>query len=185
MVTAVQHAPWLALLLLVGAERLTELGLSARNRRRALARGGVEHGAGHYPWMVALHVFLLVGSAGEVVFLVRAFIPALAAAMGALFCAATALRWWAIATLGERWSTRVFVFPGAPAVTGGPYRFLRHPNYVAVVLEGFALPMIHGAYLTALGFSAANALLLRVRIRVEETALAKTTDWGERFAGLR
>jgi methyltransferase len=102
--------------------------------------------------------------------------PGVAAAMAALLAAAQALRYWAIATLGERWTTRIICLPRAPLVAGGPYRFLRHPNYLAVVAEMAALPLLHGAWLTAAGFSAANALVLRVRIRHEEAALA-------RFAG--
>jgi methyltransferase len=85
---------------------------------------------------------------------------------------AQALRWWCITTLGKRWSTRVVVVPGLPLVTGGPYRWLRHPNYVAVVVEGFALPLVHSAWLTALVFTLANAALLRIRIGVEDAALA-------------
>jgi methyltransferase len=101
--------------------------------------------------------------------------------MLALALAAQVLRYWAIRTLGPRWNVRVIVVPGAPVVTGGPYRFLRHPNYVAVVVEGFAIPLIHGAWGTALVFSAANALLLVVRIRCEERALAAHCDYAARF----
>jgi methyltransferase len=88
-----------------------------------------------------------------------------------LVIAAQALRWWCIATLGGQWSTRVVVVPGLPLVTSGPYRLMRHPNYLAVVVEGFALPLVHSAWLTAAVFSACNLALLRVRVRVEERAL--------------
>jgi len=91
--------------------------------------------------------------------------------MVALVLAAQGLRWWCITTLGPRWNTRVVVLPGAPLVRGGPYRRMRHPNYLAVVVEGVALPMVHSAWLTALVFTTANALLLRTRIRCEEAAL--------------
>ena len=84
---------------------------------------------------------------------------------------ATALRYWTISTLGERWTTRVLVRPGMPLISGGPYRFLRHPNYLAVVIEIVALPLVHGAWLTAVVFSVANAVLLAVRIRAENAAL--------------
>jgi methyltransferase len=83
-----------------------------------------------------------------------------------------ALRWWCIATLGRRWNTRVIVVPGLAPVSGGPYRWLRHPNYVAVVVEGAALPLVHAAWVTAVVFTVLNAFLLRVRIRVEDAALA-------------
>ena len=91
--------------------------------------------------------------------------------MLALAVAAQALRWWCITTLGHRWNTRVIVVPDTPLVRGGPYRFLHHPNYVAVVLEGIALPLVHTAWITAVCFTVANAWLLAVRIRVENAAL--------------
>ena len=89
-----------------------------------------------------------------------------------LAAASQALRWWCITTLGPRWNTRVIVVRGLPLVDGGPYRFFRHPNYVAVVVEGFALPLVGGAWITALLFTVLNAALLRVRISTEERALA-------------
>jgi methyltransferase len=91
------------------------------------------------------------------------------------------LRYWAVATLGERWNTRVLVVPGEPAVTGGPYRYLRHPNYVAVALEMAALPLVHGAWLTALVWSAASAALLARRIPREEAGLARYADYRARL----
>jgi methyltransferase len=81
------------------------------------------------------------------------------------------LRWWCVTTLGRRWNTRVIVLPDAPLVRQGPYRWLHHPNYVAVVAEGIALPLVHTAWLTAVAFTLANAMLLRVRLRVENSAL--------------
>ncbi|MEO1172759.1 MAG: isoprenylcysteine carboxylmethyltransferase family protein, partial [Myxococcota bacterium] len=94
---------------------------------------------------------------------------------------AQGLRYWVIGTLGPMWNVRVIVIPGAAVVTAGPYRWLRHPNYLAVVLEGICLPLVHGAWITALAFSAANAWLLRVRIRCEEQALSASTDYRQRF----
>jgi methyltransferase len=161
------------LLGLVALERGFELWLSRRNAAAALARGGIERGREHFGFMRALHAAFLAGCALEVALLDRPFDPRLGFPMLALALAAQALRYWAIATLGARWNVRVIVVPGEPVVTRGPYRWLRHPNYLAVVLEGFALPLIHGAWLTALGFSALNAWLLHVRIRVEERALAE------------
>jgi methyltransferase len=162
---------YLALLLLVGAERLVELRLSSRNAARAFARGAVEAGQRHYRVMKVLHTLFLVSCAAEVLLLHRPFPGELGWAALAVALLAQGLRYWAIATLGERWNTRVIVLPDAEPVTGGPYRWVRHPNYVAVILELAALPLVHGAYLTAIVFSVANALLLRVRIRVEEQAL--------------
>jgi methyltransferase len=103
--------------------------------------------------------------------------------MLALLLGAVALRWWVIATLGERWTTRIIFLPGATLVTGGPYRVLRHPNYLAVMAEIAALPLVHTAWATALAFSVLNIWLLRVRIRAEEAALAGASDYDAVFAG--
>jgi methyltransferase len=170
----VSSSTWFVVLIaLVGLERLAELVVSQRNTAWSLQRGGREYGAGHYPFMVVLHSGLLVGALVEVLVADRPYVPALAWTMLALVALAQGLRWWCITTLGRRWSTRVVVVPGLPLVTGGPYRWLRHPNYVAVVVEGFALPLVHSAWLTALVFTVANAVLLRVRIGVEDAALAE------------
>jgi methyltransferase len=162
----------------VAAQRLFELRLARRHLRALLARGGVEAAPRHYPAMVLLHGAFLAACPLEVWGLHRPFRPGLAAAMGALLAAAQVLRYWAIATLGERWTTRIVCLPGAAPITGGPYRFLRHPNYLAVAVEIAALPLLHGAWLTAAAFSAANALLLAVRIREEEAALARHSPAG-------
>jgi methyltransferase len=168
-------------ILLLAAERLFELGLSRRNARLAFARGGREYGLGHYRAMVVLHSGFLVACLAEPWLIGRAFPGAVGwlALAGALL--ARGMRYWTMASLGEHWNARVIVVPGAVPVTTGPYRFLRHPNYAAVVLELLCVPMIHGAVWTALFFSAANAVLLGVRIRVEEGALGR--DWQQAFAG--
>jgi methyltransferase len=163
---------YLLLVLAVAAERVAELVVSSRHVSAAKAAGGVERGLGHYPVMVALHTGLLLGAVVEVAVADRPFLPWLGWPMLVLLVASQALRWWCIATLGPAWSTRVVVVPGARLVRSGPYRFLRHPNYVAVVVEGFALPLVHTAWVTALAFTVLNALLLRVRLRVENEALA-------------
>jgi methyltransferase len=162
---------YVVLLALVGVERLAELVISKRNAAWSLAQGGREYGFGHYPAMVVLHTGLLLGCLIEPIVADRPFIPALGWPMLALVIASQALRWWCIATLGRQWNTRVIVVPGAGAVHGGPYRWMKHPNYVAVVVEGFALPLVHTAWVTALVFTVLNAFLLRVRIRVEDQAL--------------
>lgn len=172
---------YLALLGAVALERLYELRLSRRNAALALERGGLEVGASHFPWMGLLHGAFLVCCALEVVLLERPFRPWLGFPMLGVAIAAQALRYWVIATLGPRWNVRVILQPGVPVVTEGPYRWLRHPNYLAVVLEGFALPLIHGAWLTALVFSALDAWLLRVRIGVEERALGEHCGYRERL----
>jgi methyltransferase len=163
--------PYTLLVLLVAFERLIELNTARRNAAWSFERGGTEHGGGHYPVMVLLHTGLLAGCLAEVHFGGRPFIAALAWPMLVLVVAAQALRWWCIAVLGPRWNTRVIVVPGMPLVDRGPYRLMRHPNYLAVVVEGAALPLVHGAWITALCFTLANAPLLAVRLRCENAAL--------------
>ncbi|MET9480698.1 isoprenylcysteine carboxyl methyltransferase family protein [Streptomyces sp. NPDC006638] len=160
-----------ALILAVGAERLAELVVAKRNLRWSLERGGVERGQGHYPPMVVLHTGLLLGCLTEVWLADRPFDAVLGWSALAVAVAAQGLRWWCIRTLGPRWNTKVVVVPGLPLVTGGPYRWFRHPNYVAVVAEGIALPLVHTAWTTALVFTVLNAWLLTVRIRCENRAL--------------
>ena len=160
------------LVVLVGVERLAELVVSNRNAAWSLQQGGHELGRGHYPSMVVLHTGLLVGMLVEA-WVVRPEVPVLlAGSMLVLAIGSQALRWWCIRTLGRRWNTRVIVVPGLPLVRTGPYRLMSHPNYVAVVVEGVALPLVHAAWVTALVFTAANAVLLTVRLRVENAALA-------------
>lgn len=165
--------PYTLLILAVAGERLVELVVSKRHARWALARGGREYGRGHYPYMVALHTALLAGCLAEVWLLDRPFLPWLGWPMLALVLASQALRWWCVTTLGPRWNTLVIVVPGLPLVDRGPYRWLRHPNYLAVVVEGIALPLVHTAWLTALIFTLLNFAVLAVRIRVEDRALAE------------
>ncbi|WP_329391346.1 isoprenylcysteine carboxyl methyltransferase family protein [Streptomyces sp. NBC_01716] len=160
-----------ALVLAVGCERVAELVVARRNARWSLERGGTETGRGHYPAMVALHTALLAGALAETALAGRSFVPAFGWTMVGVVVAAQALRWWCIGTLGPRWNTRVIVVPGLPLVSGGPYRLLRHPNYVAVVAEGLALPLVHGAWVTATVFTGLNAALMVVRIRCENVAL--------------
>lgn len=154
-----------AILAFVTAERLAELWLARRNTARLLERGAREHGAGHYPVIVALHVFWLAtlwvlapGRPIDMFWL-------------ALFVALQAARIWIIATLGPRWTTRIIVLPDAPLVKEGPYRLLAHPNYWVVIGEIAVLPLVFGLPWVALGFTLANALVLAVRIRAENHAL--------------
>ena len=167
-----------ALVLAVGVERLVELAVSKRHAAWAFSRGGKEFGRNHFLAMVMLHTALLVCALAEVWMLERPFLPILGwAALTAVFASQT-LRWWCVATLGRQWNTRVIVVPGLPLVSRGPYRLLRHPNYLAVVLEGAALPLVHSAWATAAGFTVLNAVLLARRIQVEERALATVAGEG-------
>ncbi|HEY7458199.1 MAG TPA: isoprenylcysteine carboxylmethyltransferase family protein [Xanthobacteraceae bacterium] len=152
------------ILALVTLQRLGELWLSARNERRLRGAGAIEVGRSHYPWMVAMHAAWLAG-----LWLLAWNKPAnwwLVAA----YAVVQLLRYWVIASLGGRWTTRVLVLPGAPLVTSGPYRFLRHPNYLVVALEIALLPLAFGLVAFAVAFSLANAVVLAWRIHVEERA---------------
>jgi methyltransferase len=163
---------YVVLVLLVGLERVAELVVSLRNAKWSFAKGGVETGKGHYPFMVLLHTGLLAGCLVEAIVADRPFIPALGWTMLAVVLLAQGLRWWCITVLGPQWNTRVIVVPELSLVASGPYRWFRHPNYVAVVAEGVALPLVHDAWITAVVFTLLNVPLLTVRIRAEEAALA-------------
>lgn len=165
------------LILAVGVERLIELVVSKRNAKWAFANGGKEFGRNHYPVMVVLHAGLLIGCVVEVWALDRPFLPWLGWPMLVIAVACQALRWWCITTLGKRWNTLVIVLPDQPLVNRGPYKYkwLHHPNYLVVVVEGIALPLVHTAWITAICFTVANALLLTLRIRVENEALGYST----------
>jgi methyltransferase len=176
---------YLALLALLGLERIGELLLSRRNAAVMVARGAIEVGQRHFRAMKLLHTAFLVACAAEVIVLRRPFVPLLAVAMLVLVILAQVLRYWAVFTLGTRWNVRVLVTPGDAAVVTGPYRYVRHPNYLAVIVEGFAVPLVHSAWLTALAFTVCNAALLTVRIRCEEAALAEHCRYRERVGTLR
>lgn len=156
----------IAVLALVTAQRLAELAYSHINEARLKGAGGVEHGAAHYPWIVALHAAWLAGlwlaASG-----VRPHYGWLA-----VFLILQGIRGWILSTLGPRWTTRVIVLPGNPPIRNGPYRFLSHPNYAVVAAEIFVLPMAFGLLAYALLFSLANAAVLMVRIRAENAALS-------------
>lgn len=156
-----------AIVLLVAAQRLAELVYARRNARRLLAEGGIEHGAGRYPLLVSLHAAWLVA-----VFLLVPRDAAVSWPLIGVYLLLQAARLWVLASLGRFWTTRVITLPQAPLVARGPYRWLRHPNYLVVAAEIAVLPLAFGAWQLALGFSLANALVLADRIRTEERALA-------------
>lgn len=171
-----------AFIALVAVGRLIELRVAKRNLRALLARGGVEVAPEHYRWMVLLHTLFLLACPLEVWLLDRPFLPWMGIPMLLLAVLAAGLRLWVIRTLDGRWTTRIVVLPQVTPVTGGPYRFLRHPNYLAVITEMLALPLLHTAWLMAIVFSLLNAWLLRVRIRAEEAGLSRLSDYDEVFA---
>jgi methyltransferase len=168
---------WLAIFLaVVAAQRVAELIVSARHARRVRARGAREFGAGHFPYIVTVHVLFFVCLVAEVVFLdaapgKHALLAVLWPLAVVVWVGAQVLRYTAIRALGERWNVRILVVPGEPLVRSGPYRYFRHPNYVAVVLEFVAAPLMFGAWRTAIVISLLNAIALRTRIRAEDAAL--------------
>lgn len=168
MVTQIAYTLFIAA---TAGERLVEMVVSKRNAEWAFERGGVERGREHFGFMVVLHTVFLFGCVAEIWLLDRPFIPLLGFTMLAIAIACQGLRWWVIRTLGHRWNTRVIVVPGLERIDRGPFRWFSHPNYLAVVLEGIALPLIHSAWITAIAFTVLNAGLLWVRIRCEEEAL--------------
>lgn len=152
-------------------QRLLELHLANRNRQISLASGAQEYGASHYPLIVLLHVFWFVGWLYEALVYGPNLNP-LWIFFSSLFVIAQGLRYWAIISLGIAWNTRILIIPGAPPIKRGPYRFIAHPNYLAVAIELFCLPMIFGAWITASMATLFNAIiLLRIRIPTERRAL--------------
>jgi methyltransferase len=172
---------YLLLLVLLYGERLVELVVSRRNIRRQLAAGGREVGRRLFLPMALFHALFPVAAGWEVLALVRPFPGFLGFVSLGVVVLAQGLRWWSVATLGPAWSVRVVVAPQTEPVTHGPYRFLKHPNYLAVVLEVAAVPLVHGAWITALVASVVNVLLLLVRIPQEEKALGPR--YATAFAG--
>jgi methyltransferase len=168
---------YLLLLVVVAAERLAELALSRSHRRRVQARGATVLPDPGFAVMVLVHTSVLTGSALEVLLLHRPFITWLVVSACLLLALATALRWWVIGTLGWHWNVRVLDSTALGVVSCGPYRWLRHPNYLAVIIELAALPLIHTAWITALLGGAANACVLRRRIATEEAALMRSAEY--------
>ena len=160
----------IAILAVVTLQRLIELRIAERNRKRLLADGAVELGAGHYPFLVGLHVAWLAAlwwwAPGRPIDL----------ALLALFLLLQLGRVWVIATLGRRWTTRIIVQPGAPLIRSGPYRFVNHPNYLIVAAEIAVLPLVFGLVEIAVAFSILNAIVLWVRIHEENEALRRLRD---------
>lgn len=164
------------ILVVLSLERLVELIIARRNTKWSLAQGGFEVAPRHYPYMVVIHIGLIVGSFSEVYFLKRPFNQYLFQTMLVLSLLCQGLRWWVITTLKKQWNTRIIIVPGLSRITNGPYRWLTHPNYLAVIIEGIAIPMMYSAWITALCFTISNLLLLSIRIRHENAALEQLSQ---------
>jgi methyltransferase len=163
---------------LVATQRLLELALARRNERKTRAKGAVERGRKHYPFIVALHSLWLVSVLVEGT-LRGPELPTLWPVPLALFLLVQPLRYWAIFSLGESWNTKILIVPGMKLVRQGPYKYLNHPNYIAVIVEILTFPLIFGAWVTALVFTALNAILLSIRIQEENRALAELSAPGQ------
>jgi methyltransferase len=166
----------------VGAGRLIEMGLSRRHQRALAGQGAPLLPERGFPAMVALHTGVIAGAALEVVLLHRRFVPAVGIPALAALGLANLLRWWVIATLGVHWNVRVVRSTDLGIVTGGPYRFVRHPNYVAVFVELLALPLVHGAVLTAGAGAVLHFIVLNRRIALEESVLMADDRYRLAFA---
>jgi methyltransferase len=162
---------YISLLVIVGIERLAELLISRRNQKQLQAQGVRKVPEPHFRLLVVFHGFILVCAGAEVLFLHRPLIPALALSMSVLFVLSNVLRWWVIRTLAGHWNVEVMESGRVGVVTSGPYRWVRHPNYVGVVAEVFSLPLIHTAWITATFATVGYLLLLRSRLRVEDNVL--------------
>ncbi|MEE2788197.1 MAG: isoprenylcysteine carboxylmethyltransferase family protein [Myxococcota bacterium] len=171
------------LVLAVACQRIWELKKASRNTAALLAQGAREYGKGHYPVMAALHTVWLGACAFEA-YVTNGMTTGTIVIGGLLLAIGQTLRLVAMRQLGERWTTRIIVLPSAgEPVTTGIFRYIRHPNYLGVILEIFALPLIGGAWVTAIAFSIANGLLLKVRIGAEEAALEEAHGYASEFEG--
>jgi methyltransferase len=169
------------LVALIAGERLTEMRISARNTRRLLKQGGVEACRSQLLPMIVLHATFLAAAPVEVWLLGRPFVPAVGWTALAVMVVAQGVRFWTLGVMGERWTVRVVAVPGERAITSGPFRFVRHPNYAVVAAEIVALPLVHTAWMTAVIFSVLNGGLLAARIRCEERHLASFSDYQSRM----
>ena len=174
---AITVIAFLGLLLAVGALRIVELQISKRHQKQIVADGGSKVTDPKFLWMILLHTLVLIGAAVEVVFLHRPFIPWLAAISFVLFIVANVIRWWVIRTLGAHWNVQVMDSTKLGVITTGPFAYVRHPNYAAVFLEMFFLPLIHTAWITAIAGSLAHIIVLSQRLATEEKVLFSDPDY--------
>jgi len=168
---------FLILLVLVGALRLGEMQLSARNQRRLAERGVAKVSEPALRWMIPLHAGILISAGVEVLALHRPLIPALAVGAAIVFVFANFLRWWVIRTLAGHWNVQVMASAGLGVVASGPYKWIRHPNYLAVILEVCSLPLIHTAWITAIWGTLGFIWILRGRLAVEEAVLMSSPEY--------
>jgi methyltransferase len=170
---------YICLLVLVGIERLVEVAISRRNQSKLIEQGVRKIHEPHFPWLVLFHALVLVAAGAEVLFLHRPLIPSLAVVMGTLFVLSNVIRYWVIYLLAGLWNVQIMDSGRVGIVTSGPYRWVRHPNYVGVVLEVFSLPMIHTAWITAVVGTFGYFEILRRRIKFEDRVLMANPAYRE------
>ena len=168
---------FIALLLIVAALRIVELRISRNHQRAMTPRGAVIVAEPLYPWLVAVHTLVLIGAAVEVIALKRPFIPVLAATMFVIFIIANLVRLWVIRTLGNHWNVQIMDSASLGVITTGPFRFVRHPNYAAVIVELITLPLIHTAWITSIVGTLGYVSVLMQRIPLEERALFTNPEY--------
>jgi methyltransferase len=168
---------FLGLLAAVALLRIFELGVSRRNQQRLIAHGATKISKPNFRWVVLVHVAVLLGAALEVLIFRRPFYPLLAGVMSIVFIASNAVRLWVVRSMGEHWNVQVMDSVSLGVVTTGPFRFVRHPNYAAVFLEMFSLPLIHTAWVTAFVACMGYAIVISQRISVEESVLLANPDY--------
>lgn len=161
-------------------QRLIELIVAKRNEKWMLSQGAFEAGARHYPLMVLMHIAFFISLLMEVIVFDRP-LTKIWIALLVIFLLAQIARIWCLTSLGKFWNTKIIVLPGAKVIKKGPYKFIRHPNYVIVATELLVLPLLLGAYFTAVIFSLLNLWMLSVRIPVEEAALKRATNYTKEF----
>ncbi|WP_075620159.1 isoprenylcysteine carboxyl methyltransferase family protein [Paenisporosarcina indica] len=161
-------------------QRIIELFVARNNEKWIRSQGGYEVGARHYPYMVAMHVGFFISLIVEFLVFERS-VPAFWYLLFIIFLMLQMMRVWVISSLGRYWNTKILVLPGAQVVKKGPFHFIRHPNYFVVTLEIIVIPLMLGAYFTALIFTILNFIILSVRIPIEEAALREVTDYKEVF----
>jgi len=162
-------------------QRLIELFVAKRNEKWMLGQGAFEAGADHYPIMVTMHITFFMSMLLEVLVIGRTLSPFWILLLG-IFLLAQAARIWCLLSLGKFWNTKIIILPGADVIRRGPYRWVRHPNYLIVTIELLVLPLLFGAYFTAILFSLLNVWMLSVRIPAEEKALKEATNYRETFS---
>ncbi|MGE7546455.1 MULTISPECIES: isoprenylcysteine carboxyl methyltransferase family protein [Sporosarcina] len=171
---------FLIVFIIVVIQRLVELAVAKRNERWMLGQGAIEVGSAHYKWMVLMHTAFFVSLLVEVLIFNRP-LPAFWSILLAIFLLMQVLRVWCLSSLGKFWNTKILILPGANVQKKGPYRWIRHPNYVIVTTELIVLPLLFNAYITAGLFFILNLWMLSVRIPAEERALRELTDYNEVF----